>query len=192
LFYFRHGETEWSLSGRHTGVTDIPLTSKGEAQACALKPWAAAISFAHVFTSPRTRARGTCEIAGLAAQAITEPDLAEWNYGDYEGRRTRDIWEGRPEWNIYRDGCPNGEQPDEIGARVDRLIARLRDLGGDIALFAHGQLGGVFAARWIGLSPAEGQRFSVGPASMGMLSWDRDHLEIPVVALWNAAPGVPA
>jgi broad specificity phosphatase PhoE len=96
------------------------------------------------------------------------------------------------EWNIYRDGCPNGEAPDEIGARVDRLIARLRDLGGDIALFAHGQLGGVFAARWIGLPPAQGRHFSLGPASLGVLSWDRDHLETPVVALWNAAPGVPA
>ena len=192
LFYLRHGETAWSLSGQHTGVTDIPLTPKGEAQARALRPWTAAISFAHVFTSSRLRARETCEFSGLGAQAIVEPDLAEWNYGDYEGRRTVDIWESRPEWNIYRDGCPNGEAPDEIGARVDRLIARLRDLGGNVALFAHGQLGGVFAARWIGLPPAQGRHFSVGPASMGVLSWDRDHLETPVVALWNAAPGVPA
>ena len=126
------------------------------------------------------------------AQAKIEPDLAEWNYGDYEGRRSADIFEGRPGWNIFRDGCPNGEQPDEIGARADRLIARLRELGGDVALFAHGQLGSVFVARWIGLAPVEGRHFSVGPASMGVLSWDRDHPEVPVVALWNAAPGVPA
>ncbi len=192
LFYFRHGETTWSLSGRHTGVTDIPLTANGEAQARALRPWTSAISFAHVFTSPRLRARATCELAGLGAPAIIEPDLAEWNYGDYEGRRTVDIWEGRPGWNIYDDGCPNGEQPAEIGARADRLITRLRGLGGDVALFAHGQLGGVFVARWLDLAPAEGRHFSVGPASMGVLSWDRDHAEIPVVALWNAAPGVPA
>ena len=192
LFYFRHGKTAWSLSGRHTGVTDIPLTPQGEAQARALAPWTAAISFAHVFTSPRLRARATCKLAGLGGQSIVEPDLAEWNYGDYEGRRTVDIWEDRPGWNIFRDGCPNGEQPDEIGARVDRLIGRLRDLGGDVALFAHGQLGAVFAARWIGVEPAQGQHFSVGPASMGVLSWDRDHRQVPVVALWNAAPGVPA
>ena len=191
LFYFRHGETAWSLSGRHTGVTDIPLTPKGEAQARALNPWTGAISFEHVFTSPRIRARATCELAGLGAQAIIETDLAEWNYGDYEGRRTVDIRDGRPGWDIYRDGCPNGERPPEIGARVDRLIARLRDLGGDIALFAHGHLGGVFVARWLGLAPADGRHFSVGRASMGVLSWDRDHAEIPVVALWNAAPGVP-
>ena len=148
-------------------------------QARALRPWTAAISFAHVFTSPRLRARATCELAGLGRQAIIEPDLAEWNYGDYEGRRSADIWEGRPGWNIFRDGCPNGEPPDEIGARADRLIARLRGLGGDVALFAHGQLGGVFVARWIGLATAEGGHFSVGPASMGVLSWDRDHPRFP-------------
>jgi len=121
LFYFRHGETAWSLSGQHTGVTDIPLTPYGETQARALRPWAAAISFAHVLTSPRLRARVTCELAGLGAAAIVEPDLAEWNYGDYEGRRSADILEGRPGWNIFRDGCPNGESPAEIGARADRL-----------------------------------------------------------------------
>ena len=192
LFYFRHGETAWSLSGQHTGVTDIPLTPYGETQARALRPWAAAISFAHVLTSPRLRARVTCELAGLGAAAIVEPDLAEWNYGDYEGRRSADILEGRPGWNIFRDGCPNGESPAEIGARADRLIARLREFAGDVALFAHGQLGSVFVTRWIGLAPVEGRHFQVGPASMGVLSWDRDHPEIPVVALWNAAPGLPA
>ena len=192
LFYFRHGETVWSLSGRHTGVTDIALTSHGETQACSLRPWTAAIDFAHVFTSPRVRAHLTCELAGLGLQAIIEPDLAEWNYGDYEGRRTTDIWEGRPGWNIFRDGCPHGESPDQVGARADRLIARLRGLGGDVALFAHGQFGSVFVARWIGLATAEGSHFSVGPASMGVLSWERDHPTIPVVALWNAAPGVLA
>ena len=191
VFYFRHGETAWSLSGRHTGVTDIPLTPGGEAQARSLRPWTSAISFAHVLTSPRLRARETCELAGLGAQAKVEPDLGEWDYGDYEGRRSADILEGRPGWNLFRDGCPHGEQPDEIGARADRLIARLRALGGDVALFAHGQLGSVFVARWIGLAPVEGRHFSVGPASMGILSRDRDHPEIPVVALWNATPGVP-
>ncbi len=192
LFYFRHGETSWSLSGRHTGVTDIPLTAHGEAQARALRRWVAAIAFAHVFTSPRLRARATCELAGLGAETNLEPDLAEWKYGDYEGRRSAEIKQNRPGWDIYRDGCPNGEQPDEIGTRADRLIARLRELRGDVALFAHGQFGSVFVARWVGLAPAEGRHFPVGPASMGVLSWDRDHPKTPVVALWNAAPDFPA
>jgi probable phosphoglycerate mutase len=192
LFYFRHGETPWSLSGRHSSVTDVPLTENGERQARALRPWTAAISFAQVLTSPRLRARATCELAGLGGQAEIEPDLAEWNYGEYEGRHSAEIKQGRPGWDIFRDGCPNGELPDEIGARADRLIARLCALGGDVALFAHGQVGSVFVARWIGLATLEGSHFSVGPASMGVLSWDRDHPEIPVVALWNATPGVPA
>jgi broad specificity phosphatase PhoE len=174
LFYFRHGETAWSLEGRHTGVTDIPLTTHGETQVRELRLWTAAVSFAHVFTSPRLRARESCELAGLGAQAKIEPDLAEWNYGDYEGRRSVGILEDRPGWSLFRDGCPNGEQPAEVGARADRLIARLRALGGDVALFAHGQFGSVFVARWIGLAPIEGRHFSVGPASMGILSWDRD------------------
>jgi probable phosphoglycerate mutase len=146
LFYFRHGETAWSLTGRHTGVTDTPLTVRGESQARALAPWTAAISFAHVFTSPRLRARVTCELAGLGAKAKVEPDLAEWNYGDFEGLRTVDIWKGSPGWDIFRDGCPNGEQAAAIGARVDRRVARLSELDSDVALFAHGQLGSVFVA----------------------------------------------
>ena len=128
LFYFRHGETQWSLSGQHTGVTDIPLTPHGEAQARALRPWVEAISFSHVLTSPRHRARATCELAGLGPRSEIEPDLAEWNYGDYEGRRSADIDEERPGWNIFRDGCPNGESPSEIGERADRLIRRLRTM----------------------------------------------------------------
>jgi probable phosphoglycerate mutase len=188
VFYFRHGETAWSLSGRHTGVTDVSLNEHGELQARALRLWTTSISFGHVLTSPRRRARETCELAGLAAQAIIEPDLSEWNYGDYEGRHSAEIREGRPGWNIFRHGCPNGESPDEIGARADRLIVRLRALGGDIALFAHGQFGSVFVARWIELATLEGGHFSVGPASMSVLSWDRNHPTIPVVALWNAGP----
>ena len=190
MFYFRHGETPWSLAARHTGVTEVALTTHGETQARALRPWTAAISFAHVFTSPRLRARATSELAGLGDQMKIEPDLAEWGYGDYEGRRSVDIRAGRPGWDIFCDGCPNGESPDEIGARADRLIARLRALGGDIALFAHGQFGSVFVARWIGLATTEGRHFTLGPASMGVLGWDRDHWEIPVVELWNATPGV--
>ena len=151
LFYFRHGETQWSLSGQHTGVTDIPLTPHGEAQARDLRPWVEALSFSHVLTSPRLRARATCEHAGLGGRSEIEPDLAEWNYGDYEGRRSSDIDEERPGWNIFRDGCPNGESPSEIGERADRLIGRLRTMDGDVALFSHGHFGAVFGARWIGL-----------------------------------------
>ena len=191
LFYFRHGETLWSLSGRHTGVTDIPLTAHGEDAGA----FAAAVDRSDLFRAcvhePAPSGARDLRTRGPGAQAKIEPDLAEWNYGDYEGRRSADILEGRPGWNLFRDGCPNGEQPDEIGARADRLIARLRALGGDVALFAHGQFGSVFVARWIGLAPVEGRHFSVGPASMGVLSWDRDHPEIPVVSLWNATPGVP-
>jgi broad specificity phosphatase PhoE len=194
LFYFRHGETEWSLSGQHTGVTDIPLTPHGEAQARALRPWVEAISFSHVLTSPRLRARTTCGLAGLGPRSEIELDLAEWNYGDYEGRRSADIGEERPGWNIFRDGCPNGESPSEIGERADRLIARLRTTDGDVALFSHGHFGAVFGARWIGLEVIEAQHFSIAPASMGVLGLDSNHLYTPIIVLWNAAaaPGASA
>ena len=194
LFYFRHGETQWSLSGQHTGVTDIPLTPHGEAQARALRPWVEAISFSHVLTSARLRARATCELAGLGRRSEIEPDLAEWNYGDYEGRRSADIGEERPGWNIFRDGCPNGESPSEIRERADRLIARLRTMDGDTALFSHGHFGAVFGARWIGLEVIEAQHFSVAPASMGVLGLDSNHLYTPIIVLWNAvaAPGASA
>jgi broad specificity phosphatase PhoE len=194
LFYFRHGETEWSLSGQHTGVTDIPLTPHGEAQARALRPWVEAISFSHVLTSPRLRTRTTCELAGLGPRSEIEPDLAEWNYGDYEGRRSADIGEERPGWNIFRDGCPNGESPSEIGERADRLIARLRTTDGDVALFSHGHFGAVLGARWIGLEVIEAQHFSIAPASMGVLGLDSNHLYTPIIVLWNAAavPGASA
>jgi broad specificity phosphatase PhoE len=194
LFYFRHGETQWSLSGQHTGVTDIPLTPHGEAQARDLRPWVEAVSFSHVLTSPRLRARATCEHAGLGGRSEIEPDLAEWNYGDYEGRRSADIDEERPGWNIFRDGCPNGESPSEIGERADRLIGRLRTMDGDVALFSHGHFGAVFGARWIGLEVIEAQHFSVAPASMGVLGVDSKHLYTPVIILWNAAaaPGASA
>jgi broad specificity phosphatase PhoE len=192
VFYFRHGETAWSLSGRHTGVTDIPLTTHGEMQARALRPWVAAISFAHLLTSPRVRARLTCELAGVGHEAKVEPDLAEWNYGDYEGRRSVDIQEGRPGWNIFRDGCPNGELPSEICDRVDDLIARLRVIEGDIALFSHGHFGAVFGARWIGLSVIEAQHFTVSPASMSVLILDLNHGDTPAIALWNAVAGSDA
>ena len=189
VFFIRHGETDWSLSGRHTGKTDIALTLHGEEQARALRPWVAAASFSRVLTSPRLRARATCELSGASSGPDVEPDLAEWDYGDYEGRRSADICSGRPGWDLYRDGCPNGESPAQVSERADRLIAHVRTMEGDVALFSHGQFGTALAARWIGLEVFEGQHFSIGPASLGLLSYDIDHPEVPVIALWNAAPG---
>ena len=189
IFYFRHGETEWSLAARHTGITEIPLTAYGEEQARRLRPWVDAIPFSHVLASPRLRARATCAFSDASQHPEIEPDLAEWDYGDYEGRCSPDIVKSRPGWNLFIDGCPNGESPAEVGARADRLIARLRTMNGDIALFSHGQFGAVLGARWIGLEVVEARHFSLGPASMNLLSSDPDHPEVPVIALWNAAAG---
>jgi len=154
LYLIRHGETEWSLSGQHTGRTDLPLTAHGEDEARKLEPWLRPIPFARVLTSPLQRARQTCELAGLGAAASVEPDLAEWNYGDYEGRLSRDIRKARPDWNVFRDGCPNGEMPGQVSARADRVVARLLALDGNVALFSHGQFSRALATRWIELSVA--------------------------------------
>ncbi len=151
LYLIRHGETDWSISGQHTGRTDIPLTARGEDEARTLAPLLRAVSFARVLTSSRRRARRTCELAGLGAVSEVEPDLTEWDYGEYEGQRTVDIREGRPDWNVFRDGCPGGETTAHVSDRADRLIARLLALSGNIALFSHGQFGSVLAARWIGM-----------------------------------------
>lgn len=184
----RHGETDWSRSGRHTGTTDIPLTPEGKNQARALVPWLAGVAFSAVFTSPRLRARRTCELAGLGGAAQVEQDLEEWRYGDYEGFRTVEIQTARPGWDIFRDGCPEGESPGDVSARADRLIAHLCTLSGNVALFSHGQFGCALAARWIGSPVLDGQHFSEGPASLGILASDAHHPEIRVIALWNAAP----
>ncbi len=186
LYLIRHGETEWSLSGRHTGRTDLPLTPNGEDEARELGKHLLDIPFAHVLTSPLERALQTCKLAGLDKTPEIEPDLAEWDYGDYEGQRSADILRERPDWNVYRDGCPRGEMPAQVSARADRLIARLRKLDGNIALFAHGQIGSVLAARWIGLAVADAQHFMLGTASLGIFAFDPHHPAVPVIALWNA------
>jgi probable phosphoglycerate mutase len=188
LYLVRHGETEWSLSGRHTGSTDIPLTPHGEDQARELRRRLEHVEFSTVLTSPLRRARRTCELAGLASSAEIEPDLAEWHYGDYEGRATADIRKERPGWDVFRDGVPHGESPPQAGERADRLIAYLCTLSGNVALFSHGQFGCVVAARWIGLPVIDAQHFSFGPACLGILGHDRHHPEVRVVELWNAAP----
>lgn len=186
IYLIRHGETEWSLSGQHTSRTDIPLTVRGENGARELGRRLRGIQFARVFSSPRQRARRTCELAGLGSAAEIEPDLAEWDYGDYEGRRSAEILQARPDWNLFRDGCPNGESPAQISKRADQLIARLRVLGGNIALFSHGHFVRLLATRWIGLAVSEAQRFLLDTTSLSILGYEHDHVESPVIALWNS------
>ena len=186
IYFIRHGETEWSLSGQHTGRTDLPLTPHGEATARNLTVTLARVSFSLVLTSPRLRARATCELAGLGARAQTEPDLSEWDYGDYEGLRTVDIHTRHPAWDIWEDGCPGGESPADVGGRADQLIARLRNCSGAVALFSHGQFGRVLAARWIGLVVAQAQHFALAPASVSILGFEAEHRQRPVITLWNA------
>lgn len=187
LYFIRHGETEWSLSGQHMGRTDLPLTAHGEDEARALRQRLSDIPMAHVLTSPLGRARQTCVLAGLGSEAEVEPGLAEWDYGDYEGKKSVDIRKGRPGWNVYRDGCPGGETPVQISDRANRLIKRLRGLDGNVALFSHGQFGAALGVRWIGLPLVAGQHFSLGETSLSILSDDPHHPEVPVIALWNAA-----
>jgi len=190
LYYVRHGETAWSLTKQHTGRTDLPLTATGETQAKALLPWLRAVTFARVFSSPLQRARRTCALAGLGDELEVEPDLAEWNYGNYEGRLSSDIRKERPGWNCFRDGCPGGEMPEEVAARADRLIARLATLAGNVALFSHGEFAGVLAARWLGLNVTEGPHFPLETASLSILGENPSHPEVRALELWNALPSI--
>ena len=186
LYLVRHGETEWSLTRQHTGRTDIPLTNQGENEARLLGLRIGGTTFEHVFSSPSDRARRTCTLVGLDRTTEIEPDLAEWDYGDYEGRCTVDIRKVRPDWNIFRDGCPGGESPRQVCDRADRLIARLRKLDGKVALFSHGQFGCVLAARWIGLPLIESPHFVLGTSTLSVFGYDPDHPTVPVISLWNA------
>lgn len=183
VWVVRHGETEWSLAGRHTGVTDLPLTANGRAVAASLRPRLSEVPFARVLVSPLRRARETCELAGLREQAVIENGLKEWDYGEYEGLTLEEIDARQPGWMIFRDGCPGGETPAQIGARVDRVIARVRETVGNVALFAHGHVLRVLAARWIGLGPGGGQSFCLDTATLGILAWYRTS---PAVKQWNA------
>jgi probable phosphoglycerate mutase len=184
VYLIRHGETEWSLSGQHTGITDIPLTENGRRVAKFLEPVLAKQAFALVLTSPLERARETCELAGLAARAEIDRSLMEWNYGEYEGLTPKQIHAIAPGWMLFRDGCPGGESPEQVGARVDRVIERARAVDGHVALFAHGHLFRVFAARWLGLPAAAGCHFLLDTATLNILSYYRD---IPAVKRWNVA-----
>jgi broad specificity phosphatase PhoE len=185
LYLIRHGETAWSISGQHTGRTDIPLTARGEQNARTLAEGLRAVRFNRVFTSPRQRARRTCELVGLNVGAQIEPDLAEWDYGDYEGKRSADIRKGRPDWNLFRDGCPQGESPVDVSDRADRLIAQVRALQGNIAVFSHGHFGRAMASRWIGLPVSQAQHFRLSTASISILGYEQP-TEDSAIVLWNA------
>ena len=184
----RHGETAWSLTGQHTGLTDLGLTAHGEVESRALAPRLRSLAFTQVLVSPRLRARQTCELAGLGTASAIEPDLSEWVYGHYEGLRSADIRKDTPDWNIWRDGCPGGESPADVSARADRLIARLCELQGTVALFTHGQFGAALAARWIGLMLVEGQHFALNTASVSLLGIDPRHPDRRIIELWNELP----
>lgn len=183
LFAVRHGETAWSLSGRHTGKTDVPLTDRGRELASDLRPVLGGRSFALVLTSPLLRARETCSLCGLGDAAETSADLAEWDYGQYEGLTPAEIHAIAPSWMIFRDGCPGGETAREVGARADRVIARVRGVEGDSVIFAHGHFLRVLAARWIGLAPSAGQLFLLDTGTLGVLSYYRG---VPAIRIWNA------
>lgn len=183
----RHGETEWTLSGKHTGRTDIPLTARGRQEAQAVGVELQVRRFALVLTSPLARAAETCRLAGLGDAAVERDELMEWDYGAYEGRKTIDIREERPGWTLWRDGVPDGETAAQVGARVDRVIAELRSVAGEAAVFAHGHLLRVLAARWLGLEPGAGRLFALDPATISILGYER---ETPVIRMWNRSRAV--
>ena len=184
-FYLaRHGETAWSLSGQHTGRVDLPLTAQGEEEALSLGARLRGLHFAQVLTSPLHRARRSCELAGFGAVATLDSELMEWDYGQYEGRRTDEIREERPGWNLYNDGCPAGETVSEISARADRVLVRLRAGTGDVLLFAHQDFLRVLAARWVRLPASTAQRLVLTTASLSILGYDHG-LDEPVIRLWN-------
>jgi len=180
----RHGETAWSLSGQHTGATDLPLTERGERDALALGLRLRGMAFARVFTSPLQRASRTCALAGFGGVAVTDADLVEWNYGKYEGLRTAEILAQRPGWDLFRDGCPGGETAAGVGARVDRVVARIRDVPGNVLVFSSAHVLRVLSARWLGLSPQEARCFVLGTASLSALGYEHSANE-PVIRLWN-------
>lgn len=184
IYLARHGETAWSLTGQHTGLTDLPLTEHGERNARNLKERLRRLTFAKVFTSPLKRAARTCELAGFKAAAETDRDLVEWNYGEYEGRHTAEILKERPGWQLFRDGCPGGESPGQVAARADRVVTRVRAVQNDVLLFSSGHFLRVLAARWLGLEPVASGLFLLDTASLSALGYEH-RLSQPVIRLWN-------
>ncbi|HET7530358.1 MAG TPA: histidine phosphatase family protein [Mycobacteriales bacterium] len=183
VWLVRHGETEWSAAGKHTGSTDLPLTERGREAARAVAPALHGHTFAAVLTSPLQRARETCDLAGLGESATVVDDLHEWRYGDYEGLTTAEIRASEPGWTVWHDGCPGGESAADVGARADRVVGRLRAIDGDVAVFAHGHFLRVLGARWCGLAPAAGAVLALDTATLCRLGWEREQ---PVLRLWNA------
>jgi broad specificity phosphatase PhoE len=184
IYLARHGETAWSLSGQHTGLTDLPLTAGGEENARRLGKRLAGLTFSKVFTSPLQRARRTCELAGFGAVAEVDKNLVEWNYGDYEGRRTPEIHAERPEWQLFRDGCPGGESPAQIGARADKIVDRLRSIKDNVLVFSSGHFLRVLASCWLGLEPATGKFLVLSTASLSLLGYE-NNLSQSAIRLWN-------
>src|SRR5260370_27467507 len=182
-----HGETAWTISGQHTGATDLPLTAQGEVEARQLGERLEGLTFASVLTSLLQRAVRTCELAGFGSAARVEPDLLEWNYGSYEGLTSVEIGKERTDWELFRDGCPEGELPDQVGARADRVARRVRAMGGDVLLFSSGHFLRVFAARWLGLEPGAGRYFLLGTASLSAVGYAHDRSE-PAIHLENELP----
>jgi broad specificity phosphatase PhoE len=180
----RHGETAWTVSGQHTGLTDLPLTERGERNAQRLGERLRELKPVRVFTSPLQRVRRTCELAGCGGAAEVDRDLLEWDYGKYEGRTSADIHAERPDWQLFRDGCPGGESPEQVGARADRVVRRVRAVRGDVLLFSSGHFLRTLVARWLGLEPAAGRYFLVSTATLSALGYEHD-LSQPVLQLWN-------
>jgi probable phosphoglycerate mutase len=184
IYLARHGNTAWTHSGQHTGLTDLPLTPDGERNAVRLGERMKGLNFAKVFTSPLQRAARTCELAGFGAVAETDPDLVEWNYGKYEGLTSTQILQQRPDWDLFRDGCPGGESPQQIGERADRVVERIRSVTGDVLLFSSGHFIRVFTGCWLGVGPAGGRFFLLSPASLSALSYEHN-LSRAAVRLWD-------
>jgi broad specificity phosphatase PhoE len=184
IYLARHGETKWSITGQHTGCTDIPLTARGERNALGLRERLKGTPFAKILTSPRSRARRTSELAGFGGQTEVDPDLQEWDYGQYEGRRTADIRQERPDWYLFRDGCPGRESVEAIGGRADRVVAHLRAIDGNVLIFSHGHILRVLAARWLGLPAGHARYFVLSTAALSMLGYEHSLTE-PAIRLWN-------
>jgi broad specificity phosphatase PhoE len=184
IYLARHGETEWTVTGQHTGRTDLPLTERGECNARKLGERLRDMTFAKVFTSPLRRAMRTCELAGFGSVAEIDPDLFEWDYGEYEGRRTVDILRERPDWQLFRDGCPGGEVPEQVATRADRVVQRVRKVAGNVLLFSSGHFLWVLTARWIGTEPIFGKSLMLSTASLSALGYENS-VDQPVIQLWN-------
>jgi probable phosphoglycerate mutase len=185
LYLARHGDTEWTDSRRKTGRTDLPLNERGEVRARQIGDRLQQFSFAQVFTSPLQRASRTCVLAGYGEVAESKPDLVEWDYGRYEGKLTADIQQDRPDWELFRDGCPGGESPQDVADRADRFISRVLQADGDVLAFSSGHIIRMIAARWLGLPPGNGRFFYCRPASVGVLGFEHENKDEPIIGLWN-------